>query len=80
MNEYKIVNVTDFLDVPEDRIDDCLTEFKPFLEYMRPMIALAKMGAESLGQDPEEALKVMAFTWIDDGKTDVTIRVQTEAS
>lgn len=76
MNEYKIEKITDFLEVPEDRLDDCLVDFKSFLEHTKPLLALAKTGAELLGQDPEEAIKLMGFTWVDDGKTDGELNLE----
>lgn len=78
MNEYKIEKVIDFLKVPDSRIDDCLTEFRTFLEHMRALTELAIAGAESLGMDAEDAIGLMEFTWIDDGKTDVVIKITGE--
>ena len=76
---YEVKSIMDFLEIPEDRLDDCLVEFRSFLETLRELTTVAKLGAEMMGQDPIEALKLMAFTWVDDGKTDVTVNIETNA-
>lgn len=70
LKEYDIKTVQDFLKVPEDRIADCLAEFKEGLDIARPFIEISEM----LGTDnifPQ-------FTWIDDGEKNKTIHVELE--
>lgn len=78
MKEYKIETIQDFLKVPEDRIDDCLVEFKEFLEMLRAMYTVAEISAKTLGLDcsNEDLLRFCAFEWVDDGKRDVEINIE----
>jgi hypothetical protein len=67
MNErYTIEHVSDFLKVPEDRLDACLSDFKEALSCSRLFQATTLL----FGEPPLEK-----FTWIDDGKTDATIDI-----
>jgi hypothetical protein len=59
--KYKIKHVRDFLEVPSDRLDACLEEFKVFLALVRPF--------------PTSLFEVNAFEWIDDGKNNVDIQI-----
>ncbi|MEX3764491.1 hypothetical protein [Paraburkholderia phenoliruptrix] len=65
--EYPIKSLEDFLMVPEDKIDACLSDFKTWLSLARqsaPVTALLQAIA------PAEISAVFAthsFTWIDDG-------------
>ena len=67
--EYKIEHAHDFLQVPEDRLDDCLSEFKHYLEDIK---AFTDSGCEMSG--------IGGFTWIDDGekKRDVIFKFMSE--
>ena len=76
--EYKIDKITDFLEVPEDRIDDCLAEFATFLEFLRAILVFAKLGAETQGMGQDELYKLMGFTWVDNGKEGIGVRTTTE--
>ncbi len=58
---YRIEHVRDFLTVPPERLDACLSEFKVFLALTRTV--------------PTSLFKVNAFEWIDDGKTNVDIKI-----
>ena len=77
MEEYKIKTVDDFLQLPVDRIHDCLDEFAAMLVATKTAsIALVDL-CESLGQKVEgSALRIPMFTWIDDGKKDQTFNVR----
>jgi len=70
--EYDIKTVQDFLKVPEDRIVDCLAEFKEGLDIARPFIEMS----EILGQKGVDIFP--QFTWIDDGEKNKTIHVELE--
>lgn len=73
-NEYRIETVADFLNVPEDRIEDCLKEFADFIELSRAMLQAASFMAQIMGI--EDKSKIGAYTWIDDGKKEKTVRFQ----
>ena len=75
-NEYNIKSVNDFLSVPLNRIDDCLSEFKEFLELAHELKAMAATIGELTGSDGSS--DVTGFVWIDDGKRDKIIRLNTE--
>ena len=74
-NRYEIYRVVDFLNVPEDRLKDCLDEFVDFLSIARPIVDLADAMSEVLGaKNSTEGTK---FTWIDDGKKDRQVLIKT---
>jgi len=53
--EYKIKTMLDFLQVPDDKIDACLEDFKHCLRLWKIL--------------PHDTLKPTGeFTWVDDGK------------
>jgi len=74
--EYKIEHVRDLLAVPEDRLDACLEELKDYLALAREMQELTKVVGEIVGADGSSTIG--AFTWIDDGKHERTVRIQTK--
>jgi hypothetical protein len=65
MNTYEIKTVEDFMEVPPERLADCLSEFIDYLHFMRNTPQLAK----EVGVRIEP---VYVFNWIDDGKTGVS--------
>lgn len=60
--EYEICKVMDFLQVPEDRIDECLLEFKDYLKYMRA-VKLLTGGVDCILDSK--------YIWVDDGEIDL---------
>ena len=70
--EYTIKTLEDFLTVPEDRLEDCLKEFKSFIEILRPIKDLIKATGDTFGV--EAGAIAEAFVWIDDDKGNVTVR------
>jgi hypothetical protein len=80
-NTYSIKTVHDFAKVPEDRLDECLHEFKMWLALM----AFANSLVEECGEDASLQIQhPQSFDWIDDGKrsfqmnlTDATKQVMT---
>ena len=76
--EYSIAQLDDFLKVPVDRLDDCLTEFRDYLNCLRISAETFQDFAKSMGAKGEVSLG--EFVWIDDGKRDVTVRLQIEAT
>ncbi len=77
-NEYEIKEVADFLKVPEDRLDDCIDEFKECLKTTRESRATLKTLADIVDQDADVITKFCGFIWVDDGKTKQTIEITTE--
>jgi len=71
---YRLESIGDFLKVPKDRLAACLSEFRDFLDVTRDVIGLADTLGEITGSGYVGA-RVGAFTWIDDGKKEQTIRV-----
>lgn len=70
--EYRIERVQDFLKVPADRLEECLTEFRAFLATARDIKELADTLGKVVGDVPETI--VDAFVWIDDGERKGTVR------
>ncbi len=61
---YKIKSASDFLDVPEDKLDLCLEEFKEFLVTAREIMECMP----DIKEVSEELILQIHFIWIDDGK------------
>ncbi len=74
---YEIKTVQDFLLVPEDRLEACLTEFRDYLEYARDIMELAKLAGENIGAK-ETQTSVGSFNWTDDGIRKGTIHIETK--
>jgi hypothetical protein len=73
--EYRIETVNDFLRLPVDKIDACLSEFATALERTIEMKSEAEELASLLGGLVFTTEIIMpSFTWIDDGKTDQTYK------
>ena len=72
---YKLKTVMDFTQVPEDRIDACLEEFKDFIGHMRLLHNLARDVARIAGAKDVD-LSESFFEWIDDGKRERTLKVR----
>lgn len=72
--EYTIKEVGDFLQVPEDRLDACLEEFKTFLQVSRSFMEMTNAMAGLLGADKSQNV-LQSFVWIDDGERNVTINI-----
>lgn len=65
---YRIESLDDFTRVPDDRLDDCLSEFG---EAIRIGKAARKVVAALSG---DVAVPLVTFTWIDDGENNKTLR------
>lgn len=66
---YTLKQVSDFLDIPKDKIDDCLMEFKTFIEFSQAMGDIGKVVEPDMAVS--KMLKGSHFIWIDDGKHDL---------
>lgn len=75
--EYRIATVQDFLKVPEDRLEECLKEFRDYLDIARSVTELAKVAGELLGAKDTET-EVGCFNWCDDGIRKGTVRLETK--
>jgi hypothetical protein len=75
---YEIERVWDFLNVPEDRLDECLREFRIMLDMARATASLLDhIGALTLGDDAPR-WEPANFVWIDDDKGHASITVLTD--
>jgi hypothetical protein len=73
--EYRIETVNDFLKLPVDKIDTCLSELATALERTIEMKAEAEELASLFGGLVFiTEITMPSFTWIDDGKTDQTYK------
>ena len=70
--QYTIRTVGDFVAVPEDRVAACLAEFAEFLTLAREVSELTRAagGVVVHCEFPE-------YTWIDDGRRDVSVMLET---
>lgn len=71
---YVIKDANDFLNVPEDRIDDCLEEFKTYLSMVRTL----KKEQEIFFKGLSIPKLLSGFTWVDDGREDITANISIE--
>lgn len=80
---YEISSVNDFLKVPEEKLDRCLEEFKTALVTHKVMTALFMSSIEALAgkeidwNESAEITSMPKFTWIDDDKGNITVRIST---
>ena len=63
MKRYNIRAIMDFADIPEDKIDACLADFRDCIKLFRVIKADATQGKWA------DKINAMGFEWIDDGKT-----------
>lgn len=63
---YEIESMDDFLDIPADRLEDCLADFKVATDMIRPIYETANVVGALLGIT-ESPMKQRTFQWIDDG-------------
>lgn len=73
---YTIEKITDIFDIPKNRFDDFLVDFKSYYELGRPMADLIREVAKTGGVNVD--VLPLKMTWIDDGKHDATIILQTK--
>ena len=69
---YVLRTVLDFAQVPAERRETCLDEFSMFLALNDAITDIAS----SHGVTPKDMGLLDQFTWIDDGKRDMTVSVQ----
>jgi uncharacterized membrane protein len=74
--EYEIRTVEDFLAVPADKRDECLRDFKTWMEIKSKTGEIEAELSEGLGVPV--AIRHNVFTWLDDGIAGVSqIRITT---
>ena len=73
---YTIEKITDIFDIPEDKIDDFLVDFRSYYDLGRPMADLIKEVAKTGGVDVD--VLPLKMVWIDDDKHDATIILKTQ--
>ena len=66
-NEYPIKTVADFLTIPDESIDACLTDFKEWIRIARQRVSFSADMSELLGVPGAINMSTDDFTWIDDG-------------
>lgn len=66
-NEYPIASLEDFLKVPEDKIDECLADFKIWLSLARQSNVVTSVFDALSGMPGWTTKFLHSFTWIDDG-------------
>ena len=67
INTYKIAHVSDFLNIPKDRLATCISELENVLNYLRTMVDVVK----AISPNAQISEIFPEFTWVDDGKRDV---------
>jgi hypothetical protein len=66
---YEIKEVKDFLNIPEDRVDAALDEFRDWVKVSRNIESML------ISDSMKAIIKLEAFVWIDDGKKEVKLVV-----
>lgn len=66
---YRLVYIADLLQLPPDRIQDCLNELIPHLQDLQKL----KGDLSDAGVDD---LSVGGITWTDDGKDEVKVKLE----
>lgn len=83
VNQYTIESLMDITDIPEDRIDAFLAEFKEWLLHTKVMRKTAEEIHDALGVGDLniKAILTPSMIWTDDnrpGITEASITIQTE--
>ncbi len=66
--EYPIDKLIDIAKIPEDRFEAFLEEFPAMVQLVRTGLTLEAAGVA----------KMQKMVWVDDGKTEKTIRIATD--
>lgn len=74
---YEIESLNDFLNIPADRLEDCLADFKVATDMLRPLHQATQAVSENpaiaaafgidLDSDKINPVITRKFQWIDDG-------------
>lgn len=73
MNQYRLRTIKDiFEQVPEDRIEACMSDITQMLLQAKAIQNLGRVAAEMQGSDPDTAVDMQEeFVWTDDGDSEV---------
>jgi hypothetical protein len=77
-DEYEVNTFDDFLEIPFEKLDACLEEFNNSIRRFCHTEKTARQVLNVLSPIPDDKplMSYSGFTWIDDGKTDVTTRLR----
>lgn len=73
---YTIEKISDVFQIPEDRFEAFLEEFRTFYQVGKPMITLVEELADEVAKTQVKSA-VKRMRWVDDGKRDVRIHLET---
>lgn len=69
--EYRISAIKDFLAIPPESIDACLSDFKVWIQMARQPGEFSSDMNDLLGTEGALSFSDDSFTWIDDGLSGV---------
>lgn len=75
---YKIDKITDIFEIPKDKFDDFLVDFRAYYETGHDMAQLLTITGEVL-KTPVEVIKG-GMTWIDDERHDISVKISTKGN
>lgn len=78
---YKLTTIREIFEkVPTDRIQDCCRELGTLLAQSKALAELIQTTAEGIGVEDGDLIMRMPdiYTWVDDGKGEITTRVCTD--
>ena len=76
--QYRIEKITDIFDIPEDRFDDFLEDFKTYYQQGNAWPELLENIAKVGGMDAKVLIGPMV--WIDDDKHNIRVKISAEES
>lgn len=73
--EYTVKQITDIFQIPEDKFEEFLVDFKAYYHYGKSFAGLIDVVAKAKGIETQTIPQHMI--WIDDGKHDAKLRIKT---
>ena len=77
-NRYEIKKLRDFNKIPPERMEAAFVDFASWLGFVRMAEDGGDMVADALAV--RATIEALGFTWIDDGRNDAKITIQTEVN
>lgn len=74
--QYELKTLKDILEIPEDRMDDFLPELKVWHQQVHAWRKFFAATADALNMPHEFEVATQGMTWIDDGKRDITVKLE----
>jgi hypothetical protein len=74
---YDIEKITDIFQIPEDKFEEFLVDFKTYYELGKAMMELIPAVSNTSGIKADARVVPQKMTWIDDGKHDANIKFAT---